>query len=173
MTELPKAPGAVIMTPAGNYWVEETAKEVSDKLEDAKGGINVDDGLVGFVGLESTGKSGPEGLISYVLRLSPLYIIGVRSMSQLAFAGAIAQAEQAARMQETAQGIFSMGAHLMEHPMAMGRRVTPELDSDEECCCGHPVKRHDLSGELVGACFDERCDCPTFHTHPEGGADHG
>lgn len=171
--EFPKAPGAVIMSATGNYWVEESAKRVSEKLEDAKGGIGTDDGLVEFVGLESTGKPGADGLASYVLRLSPMYIVGVRSMSESGFENTL----RAMQPQNPMEMIFGQlfgggrepesegGGHTSPEP----RAVNDKLDLAEECCCGHPAGSHDRSKDVVRACLIDGCDCTVFHVH--GSAD--
>ncbi len=160
-SDLPKAPAAVIYSGVGQFWVEETAARVRELRSEALAGIGEDDGnMVLLTGLESTGKSGDEGLISYVLALEPHQIVAVRSMSQAGFENLVAH----------------LGGHQQEEPTVPSRSsgpmkpevITPDVNIGLECCCGHRLGSHDLSGgegQNVGACQIDGCPCELFHTH--------
>lgn len=163
MADLPKAPSAVVFTAYGNIWVEETAKKVWELRSDAMAGISEDSGGVCLTGLESTGKTGSEGLAPYTIHLDPHSIGGVRSMTQDSFENtinALSQAHQATQVPTPPEG---GGAH---SGSPRPRTISPELDFGETCCCGHLLGSHDASGtEMVGGCLVDDCGCGLFHTH--------
>jgi len=156
--DLPKAPAAVVLTGFGNFWVEESAKRVRELRSEAVAGLG-DDDMVMLTGLESTGKTGDEGLISYSLALQHFQIGGVRSMSQKGFENMVGSLGEPSGAVEDPPG----GRGPME-PIV----ISPDMHIGLECCCGHRLGSHDLSGgegEHAGACLIDDCMCPLFHTH--------
>lgn len=154
---LPKAPAAVVYTGVGQFWVEETAKRVRELKAEAALGTG-DDDMVSLTGLESTGKSGPEGLISYSLALEPHQIVAVRSMSQAGFANLI----QSLTPHPPAPEPERHGGQMS--PLV----IFPDMNIGLECCRGHRLGSHDLSGGLgtnAGECNIDGCPCNLFHTH--------
>jgi hypothetical protein len=116
--------------------------------------------MVSLTGLESTGKSGDEGLISYSLALEPHQIVAVRSMSQAGFANLI---QSFAPQSHAAPEPERSGGGPME-PVVIG----PDVNIGLECCCGHRLGSHDLSGGIgtnAGTCHIDGCPCNLFHTH--------
>jgi hypothetical protein len=158
-TDLLKAPGAVVMSSFGDFWVEEKAARVRELLKEAEDDhIGEGEGMVRLTGLESTGKTGDEGLAPYDLSLKPIYIGGVRSMTQEAFERTVANhtmpvpAPPATRSDERG-------------PM-QPRAIVQGMNVTEECCCGHRLASHDSSsGDVVGGCLIDGCPCELFHTH--------
>lgn len=153
---MPTAPGSIINTINGSFWVHENPQEVQEKMEEADSMID----MIRLAGLESTDQE--DALDAYTLDLKPSFIVSVRGISQRSF-------ERTFRSMHEAPPIPPIVQAMLDSTNVIEPSMSKDVDHDESCCCEHPAGIHvtDENGFLLG-CGDPNCGCPVWHQHEDG-----